>query len=54
MSLSQSNYFALQRVAEENDISIAWVVRKAIEHFLELNPQSDLFKSDEVLKVTQR
>lgn len=54
ISLSQADYANLQRVANENDISLAWVARKAIERFLESNPQADLFKGDEVMKVARR
>jgi predicted DNA-binding ribbon-helix-helix protein len=54
VSLNQSDYDALDRLAGQNDVSIAWLVRKAIERLLETNPQRDLFRSDEILEVTRR
>ncbi|MGZ8212899.1 MAG: ribbon-helix-helix protein, CopG family [Methylosarcina sp.] len=54
VSLKNSDYEALQLIAEKNDVSIAWLVRKAIERFIESNPQADLFKSDEVFRSVRR
>jgi predicted DNA-binding ribbon-helix-helix protein len=54
ISLTKSDYDALHELAERNDVSIAWLVRKAIEHLLEPSPQLDLFRSDEVKEVTRR
>lgn len=54
VSLNKSYYDALQEVAESNDVSVAWLVRKAIERFLESNPQADLFRSTEVMEIAQR
>jgi predicted DNA-binding ribbon-helix-helix protein len=54
ISLNQADYDSLQRVAEDNDVSVAWIVRKAIERFLHSNPQPELFPSYEVAEVTRR
>jgi predicted transcriptional regulator len=54
VSLSQANYEALQQLAEKNDVSIAWLVRKSIEKMLESNPQRNLFRGNEVMEVTRK
>jgi hypothetical protein len=54
VSLSQSDYNSLQRVADENGVSIAWLVRRAVERFLESNPQKELFPGVEVLGIIRR
>ncbi len=54
VSLNQSDYETLQRLADKNDVSIAWLVRKSIERMLESNPQRDLFRGNEVMEVTRR
>jgi predicted transcriptional regulator len=54
VSLSQSDYETLQRLAEKNDVSIAWLVRKSIEKMLESNPQRDLFRGSEVMEVASK
>ena len=54
VSLDQADYESLQRLADQNDVSIAWLVRKAVERLLESNPQRDLFRSDEIREVTRR
>jgi predicted DNA-binding ribbon-helix-helix protein len=54
VSLNQGDYDALQRVAERNDVSVAWLVRKSIERFLESSAQGDLFRSTEVAEVVRR
>jgi predicted transcriptional regulator len=54
VSLSQADHETLQNLAEKNDVSIAWLVRKSIEKMLESNPQRDLFRGNEVLEVTRK
>jgi predicted DNA-binding ribbon-helix-helix protein len=54
VSLRESDHQALEQFAERNDVSVAWLVRKAIERFLDSDPQRDLFASTEVLEVARR
>lgn len=54
VSLSKSDYETLQRLADKNDVSIAWLVRKSIEKMLESNPQRDLFRGTEVMEVASK
>ena len=54
VSLSKSHHAALERLADTNDVSISWLVRKAIERLLESNPQRELFPSNEVREVARR
>ena len=54
VSLHQPDYEALQRLAEKNDVSIAWLVRRSIEKMLESNPQRDLFRSNEGVGVIRK
>lgn len=54
VSLNRSHHAALQRLADKNDVSISWLVRKAIERMLESNPQRELFPSNEVREVARR
>jgi predicted transcriptional regulator len=54
VSLNKPHHDALKRLADENDVSIAWIVRKAIERLLDSNPQQDLFRSNEVREVARK
>lgn len=54
VSLSQSDYETLQHLAEKNDVSIAWLVRKSIEKMLKSNPQRDFFRGSEVMEVASK
>ena len=54
VSLGKADHDALQRVAEKNDVSVAWIVRKAIERFLESSPQGDLFRSAEIVDIARK
>ena len=54
VSLSKQDRDALQRFASTNDVSEAWLVRKAIERFLESDPQGELFRSTEVVELVRR
>jgi predicted DNA-binding ribbon-helix-helix protein len=54
VSLDKTDYDALQQVAGTNDVSVAWLVRKAVERFLQSNPQGDLFRSAEVRAITRK
>lgn len=44
VSFKVKDHRELQKLADENDVSIAWVVRKAVNEYLERNstPQSEL------------
>ncbi len=50
VSLNKVDHDTLQRVADKNDVSVAWVVRKAVERFLDSDPQGNLFRSPEMLE----
>lgn len=54
ITLSKTDYDALQKLADENDVSLAWLVRKAVERLLASDPQMDLFRSVEVQEVVRR
>ena len=54
VSLPKADYDALQHVAGKNDVSVAWLVRKAIERFLESSPQGALFASAEVGEIPRK
>jgi predicted transcriptional regulator len=54
VSLNQSDHEKLQQLADQNDVSIAWLVRKSIERMLESNPQRDLFRGNEVMEVARK
>jgi len=54
VSLSESHHATLQRLADTNDVSVSWLVRKSIERLLDSNPQRELFPSNEVREVARR
>lgn len=54
VSVNKSDHDALERFADKNDVSVSWLVRKAIERFLASDPQGDLFPSTQVQEVTRR
>lgn len=54
ITLNKPDYDALQRLADENDVSLAWLVRKAVERLLASDPQLELFRSVEVQEVVRR
>ena len=54
ISLGKQKHEALQSLADKNDVSISWLVRKCIERMLDSNPQRDLFKTIEVQEVVRR
>jgi Ribbon-helix-helix protein, copG family len=54
VSVGQSDHDALEQFAEQNDVSVSWLVRKAIERFLASDPQGDLFPSTQVQEVTRK
>jgi hypothetical protein len=54
VSLRKADHDSLERFAVKNDVSVAWLVRKAIERFLGSDPQGDLFPSTEVQEATRR
>jgi predicted transcriptional regulator len=54
ISLGKQEHEALQGLADKNDVSISWLVRKSIERMLDSNPQRDLFKTIEVQEVVRR
>jgi predicted transcriptional regulator len=39
ISLCGDDYYRLQALAEEGEVSISWVVRRAIEDYLHRHPQ---------------
>jgi hypothetical protein len=54
VSLRKADHDALEHFAQRNDVSVAWIVRRAIERFLASDPQGDLFPSTEVQEVIRR
>jgi predicted transcriptional regulator len=53
ISLSRADYDALHRVADENDVSLAWLVRKAVEKFVNSDLQRELFPDQKVRQVVR-
>jgi predicted DNA-binding ribbon-helix-helix protein len=53
ISLSRVDYDALNRVASENDVSLAWLVRKAVEKFVNSDLQRELFPDQKVRQVVR-
>jgi predicted DNA-binding ribbon-helix-helix protein len=51
VSLNRGDYDALNRVAEENDVSLAWLVRKAVEKFVNSDLQRELFPDQKISEV---
>jgi predicted DNA-binding ribbon-helix-helix protein len=54
VSLNRGDYDALNRVAEENDVSLAWLVRKAVEKFVNSDLQRELFPDQKVSEVLRQ
>lgn len=54
VSLNKTDHDELERFAQKNDVSVAWLVRKAIERFLASDPQADLFPSTELQEAVRR
>ena len=52
VSLKPMEHDALARLAEKRDVSLSWVVRKAVEEYLAINLEQDqlnldLFETDD-------
>lgn len=54
MSFSEQEYSALEAVARQQDASMSWVVRRAVNEFLDQSsgPQQEIFLRPSVLKKT--
>lgn len=53
ISLNRVDYEVLNRVANENDVSLAWLVRKAVEKFVSSDLQRELFPDQKVRGVVR-
>jgi predicted DNA-binding ribbon-helix-helix protein len=53
ISLSRGDYDTLNRVADDNDVSLAWLVRKAVEKFVNSDLQRELFPDKKVSEVVR-
>lgn len=53
VSLNREDYDALNRVANANDVSLAWLVRKAVEKFVNSDLQRELFPDQKVREVVR-
>jgi predicted transcriptional regulator len=53
VSLNRDDYDALNRVADKNDVSMAWLVRKAVEKFVNSDLQRELFPDQKVREVVR-
>lgn len=54
ITLNKPEYEALLQLADKNDVSLAWLVRKAVERMLESDPQLNLFHTAAVQEVMRR
>ncbi|MCF6249822.1 MAG: ribbon-helix-helix domain-containing protein [Methylococcaceae bacterium] len=43
VSIPEPQHKQIQQLAEENNLSVAWVVRQAVSHFLEKNGDVQAF-----------
>lgn len=43
VSIPESQHKQILQLAEENNLSVAWVVRQAVNHFLEKNDNPQAF-----------
>lgn len=46
VSLRPGEHHALSKLAEARDVSLSWVVRKAVEQYIELNLERDQIQLD--------
>ena len=46
VSLKPGEHNALSKLAEARDVSLSWVVRKAVEQYIELNLERDQIQLD--------
>ena len=53
VSLSQVDYDSLYRIANDNDVSLAWLVRKAVEKFVNSDLQGELFPDNKIREVVR-
>lgn len=46
VSLKPGEHLALSKLAEARDVSLSWVVRKAVEQYIEFNLEQDQIQLD--------
>ena len=54
ISLPEEDHAVLQRMADANEVSLSWMVRKAVKHFLDDADQMRLFNSRKAKKRSTR
>jgi len=54
ISLPEEDYILLQAIADNNQVSLSWLVRKAVRNFLEDEGQMNLFNPIVVKKMVAK